>query len=266
MAQTKRGDEPRWSRIGLTQAGLHRWWSNVRRGLLRRRAEAEQPDHVPDQTEVVFPAQAMAAAQIGYEGDGTPPRPRDFAPDTVPAALRYFYGGWRRDPEVYGESPRGSYGWYEGYRWGVVAALALRHDDATLGRLLAWPGEDLFVDEGTWDASPEDNAVHIAFARLLRGELVDLGSLKSRLERARPTHPKLLFAAFEAVATGAQNRLGLALHQLIRWHRGKREKEPRYDWLNVDASIAWLIAKRRGMDVERSGLEQADRDYLMGEL
>ena len=33
----------------------------------------QQPDHVPDQTDVVLPGQAMAAAQLGYDGDGTPP-------------------------------------------------------------------------------------------------------------------------------------------------------------------------------------------------
>ena len=85
---TEPADQPRWSRMGLTRQELTLWWRDMRGALTLLRDQVRQPDYVPSELDAVFTAEAVVAAWVGYEGDGVPPRPRDFLPDAIPAALK----------------------------------------------------------------------------------------------------------------------------------------------------------------------------------
>jgi hypothetical protein len=191
---------------------------------------------------------------------------RKLAAEAGSLAEHYLYGGWR---EGYREFPnsnrltaaeaRRELPWIDPYREGLLLAL-LSDDERALARIVAWPAEDLPVDDGTLDLTGMDNKYHVWLAGRLRGEgMDDLAGVIRAGKRARAV---LLLETAEAVFAGDGAGAAKRLKKLGGNFRKSGFRTNRMDAsVSVEGTILWHVARRRGMTL--GGLTAGVMDLIV---
>lgn len=255
--------DSRWQRLGLDHESMMKGVANVSAAVSKWikiepgwDASACLSFTVRDDTAIA----CYAHLELARVGD-----PGQLGRRVPPTAVEYFFGQWRQNYEWAGaimppEQIRARKPWFDTYREGLLMGLCF--DDAeSVRKLVQWPARDLWVDDGAFDLSKEDNYFIMLLSLFIREDHPDEQErLRELIRKGRRKRPKLLLATLEAIAHENLNEFRKALAAVADYH-GHKEFWPDHSLqaVMVEGSMLWHVARQRGMICNDLDLDIMDR-------